>query len=135
MENFFTRLDGPTFLVRPPSFVVLDLDNPTSSNPTILRCIVDSFPRSRISWYRYGRKLVDGSTFSLENITKTDQQGVYFYRVETDGFEPIQEEFIIFIKGDVSSLSIKTIRLSSLFSFRKTIGFDSRSETSSSSIE
>ena len=72
-------------------------------NPPILRCLVDSFPRSRISWFRHGRKLVEGQTFSLENITKTDQQGVYSYRVETDGFESIQEEFIIFIKGFFSS--------------------------------
>ncbi|CAF3478455.1 unnamed protein product [Rotaria sp. Silwood1] len=91
---------APIFIVRPPKFVVLDFDNksPTSS-PMILRCIVDSFPRSKISWYRYGQKLVEGSVFNLENITTHEQQGLYSYRIETDGFETIHSDFIIYIKG------------------------------------
>jgi hypothetical protein len=44
-------------------------------------------------------KLADGSLFNLENITTIEQQGVYSYRIETDGFEPIEHEFIIYIKG------------------------------------
>ena len=51
--------------------------------------------------------MLDGPTFDLSNITKTDQQGIYSYRVETDGFEPIQEEFIIFIKGFLFSFSTR----------------------------
>ena len=78
----------------------MDLDTKSSSsNPTILRCIVDSFPRSTISWYRYGQKLVEGPSFNLENITTRDQQGIYSYRIETDGFETISNDFIIYIKG------------------------------------
>ena len=65
----------------------------------ILRCIVDSYPRSTITWYRYEQKLVEGSLFNLENITKREQQGIYSYRVETDGFEPIHSDFIIYIQG------------------------------------
>lgn len=65
----------------------------------ILRCIVDSFPRSQISWYRHGQKLAEGSLFNLENITTREQQGVYSYRIETDGFETITHDFIIYIKG------------------------------------
>lgn len=91
----------PIFIIRPPKFVVLDFENDSpSSNPIILRCIVDSFPRSKISWYRYGQKLVEGTIFNLENITTREQQGIYSYRVETDGFETINEDFIIYIKGN-----------------------------------
>ncbi|CAF3483535.1 unnamed protein product [Rotaria sordida] len=91
---------SPIFIVRPPKFVVLDFDDKSpTSNPMILRCIVDSFPRSRISWYRYGQKLAEGSLFNLENITTREQQGIYSYRVETDGFETLYNDFIIYIKG------------------------------------
>ncbi len=77
------------------------MDTKSSSlNPVILRCIVDSYPRSRILWYRYGQKLVEGSIFNLENITTREQQGTYSYRIETDGFEPINDDFIIYIKGN-----------------------------------
>jgi hypothetical protein len=93
-------LDPPIFIVRPPKFVVLDFDSKSLvSNPMILRCIVDSYPRARISWYRYGERLIEGSLFNLENITKREQQGIYSYRIETDGYETIQNEFIIYIKG------------------------------------
>ncbi len=86
--------------MRPPKFVVLNFDTKSPSNPVILRCVVDSFPRSRISWYRYGQKLVEGSSFNLGNITTREQQGLYSYRIETDGFEPITDDFIIYIKGN-----------------------------------
>ncbi len=94
------RIVAPIFIIRPPKFVVLDLDNQfSSSNPMVLRCIVDSFPRSTISWYHYGQKLVEGPLFNLENITTREQQGIYSYRIETDGFETIHNDFIIYIKG------------------------------------
>ncbi len=97
---FSSWIVAPIFIIRPPKFVVLDLDTKSSSsNPVIVRCIVDSFPRSTISWYRYGQKLVEGSLFNLENITTREQQGIYSYRIETDGFESINNEFIIYIKG------------------------------------
>jgi hypothetical protein len=96
---FILKSDAPIFIVRPSKFIVLDILSKTTVNPTILRCIVDSFPRAKISWYRYGEKISEGSHFHLENITSIDQQGVYSYRVETDGFDPIQDEFIIYIKG------------------------------------
>ncbi|CAF0720908.1 unnamed protein product [Adineta steineri] len=92
---------SPKFIVRPPKFVVLDFNNQQSSksNPVILRCIVDSFPRSKISWYRYGEKLIEGSLFNLENITTREQQGLYSYQIETDGFQTITDDFIIYFKG------------------------------------
>ncbi|CAF3704301.1 unnamed protein product [Adineta steineri] len=89
----------PVFIIRPPKIVVLDLNSKSSSNPTIIRCIVDSYPRSKIIWYRYGEIITEGSLFNLENITKRDQQGVYSYKIETDGFDTIQNDFIIYIKG------------------------------------
>ncbi|CAF3151348.1 unnamed protein product [Rotaria socialis] len=90
----------PTFVIRPPKFVVVDFDNKSpSSKPMILRCVVDSFPRSAISWFRYGHKIAEGSTFNLENITTREQQGLYSYRIETSGFETIHADFIIYIKG------------------------------------
>ena len=98
-KRSISSTDAPIFLIRPPKFVVLDLSTKSSSNPTILRCVVDSFPRARISWHRYGEKLADGALFNLENITTSEQQGIYTYRIETDGFQLIQEEFVIFIKG------------------------------------
>jgi hypothetical protein len=89
-------LDSPIFLVRPPKFVALDFDDKSA---VVIRCLVDSFPRSTISWYRYGEKLAEGSLFNLENITTREQQGIYSYRVDTDGFEAISNDFIIYFKG------------------------------------
>jgi hypothetical protein len=101
LNLFLSSIVAPIFIIRPPKFVVLNFDNKSpSSNPMILRCIVDSFPHSRISWYRYGERLVEGSIFNLENITTREQQGIYSYRIETDGFEPIINDFIIYIKGN-----------------------------------
>ena len=71
-----------------------------------LRCVVDSFPRSRISWHRYGDKLAEGSSLNLENITTLEQQGLYSYRVETDGFDTVTDDFIIYFKGRLSQSSI-----------------------------
>ena len=42
---------------------------------------------------------MDGSIFNLQNITTREQQGIYSYRIETDGFESINHDFIIYIKG------------------------------------
>ena len=92
-------IDPPIFIVRPPKFVVLDFDNKSSSSPTILRCIVDSYPQAKITWYRYGELIAEGSLFNLENITQLEQQGTYSYVIETDGFETIKNDFIIYIKG------------------------------------
>ncbi|UJR28849.1 hypothetical protein I4U23_010073 [Adineta vaga] len=89
---------APTFIVQPPKFVILDSNNKLS-DPVIIRCLVDSFPRARISWYRYGEKLAEGSSFNLINITTREQQGLYSYRIETDGFETITDDFIIYFKG------------------------------------
>jgi hypothetical protein len=85
------------FIVRPPKLIVLDLE---SKSPRIIRCLVDSYPRARISWYRYGEMISEGSIFNLENITKRDEQGLYSYRIETEGFETIKNDFIIYIKGN-----------------------------------
>lgn len=65
----------------------------------IIRCVVDSSPPSKISWYRYGHKIAEGSSFNLANITTREQQGRYSYRVETSHFETIHEDFIIYMKG------------------------------------
>ncbi|CAF3420390.1 unnamed protein product [Rotaria sp. Silwood1] len=89
----------PVLIIRPPKFVTVDLDSKSSSNPTVLRCIVDSYPRAKITWYRYGELIAEGSLFNLTNITKREQQGFYSYHIETDGFEPIKNDFIIYIKG------------------------------------
>ncbi|CAF4131040.1 unnamed protein product, partial [Rotaria magnacalcarata] len=89
----------PTFIVRPPKFVVVDLNSKSSLKPTILRCIVDSYPRSKITWHRYGEIIAKGLSFNLENITKREQQGIYSYRIETEGFETIKNDFIIYMKG------------------------------------
>jgi hypothetical protein len=35
----------------------------------------------------------------LDNITKRDEQGLYSYRIETEGFETIKHDFIVYIKG------------------------------------
>lgn len=78
--------------------MVLDLDS-KSSTSIVLRCIVDSFPRSQISWYRHGQKLAEGSLFNLENITTREQQGIYSYRIETEGFQTLEYDLIIYIKG------------------------------------
>lgn len=91
--------DQPTFVIRPPKFVALDFDNKSPLTPAVLRCIVDSYPRSKITWYRYGEIVAEGSLFNLENITKREQQGFYSYLVETEGFETIKNDFIIYIKG------------------------------------
>ncbi|CAF1231043.1 unnamed protein product [Adineta ricciae] len=90
---------APSFIVQPPKFVALDSNDKQSQNPTAIRCIVDSFPRARISWHRFGEKLAEGSTFNLTNITTREQQGFYSYRVETDGFETITDDFMIYFKG------------------------------------
>jgi hypothetical protein len=74
----------------------------------IIHCIVDSYPRSRITWYRYGEIINEGSLFNLENITKYDQQGIYSYRIETEGFETIKNDFIIYIKGNLKFCFKKT---------------------------
>jgi len=92
-------IDPPSFIIRPPKLVVLDLDSKSSLNSPIIRCIVDSYPRAKITWYRYGEIIAEGSSFNLENITKRDQQGTYSTRIETDGFETITHDFIIYIKG------------------------------------
>ena len=105
-DQFLLCIVAPIFIVRPPKFIVLDLDS-KSSNAIILRCIVDSFPRSQISWYRHGQKLAEGSLFNLENITTREQQGIYSYRIETDGFETISQDFIIYMKGLFSNLFIR----------------------------
>lgn len=97
--SFCSSTDPPVLIVRPPKVVVLDLHSKSSLNPTILRCIVDSYPRAKITWYRYGEMIADGSTFNLENITKREQQGVYSYRVETDGYDTIKHDFVLYIKG------------------------------------
>ena len=132
VDPFFFRLDAPIFIVRPPKFVVLDFDSHTSTNPTIVRCVVDSFPRSRISWFRYGQKLADGPLFNLEKITTSEQQGFYSYRVETDGFEPIHSDFIIYIKGMPGHYCSKEKSLSLSHSFcRQTFDLHSRVETPS----
>ncbi|CAF0792982.1 unnamed protein product [Adineta ricciae] len=89
----------PILVVRPPKVVVLDLHSKSSLNPTILRCIVDSYPRAKIIWSRYGEMVGEGSTFNLENITKREQQGVYSYRIETDGYDTIKHDFVLYIKG------------------------------------
>ncbi|CAF3628598.1 unnamed protein product [Rotaria socialis] len=89
----------PTFIVRPPKFVVVDLNSKSSLKPTILRCIVDSYPRAKITWHRYGEIIAKGLSFNLENITKREQQGIYSYRIETEGFETIKSDFIIYMKG------------------------------------
>jgi len=93
---FVFLLDPPMILVRPPKLVILDTDRRLSST---VRCLVDSYPRARITWYRFGDLIGQGSILNLENITKHNEQGVYVYRIETDGFEPIEEEFIVHIKG------------------------------------
>jgi hypothetical protein len=93
------KIDPPIFLIRPPKLVVLDFDKKLSIKPSIVRCLVDSYPRARITWYRYGELINEGSIFNLENITKRDQQGIYSYRIETEGFETIKNDFIIYIKG------------------------------------
>ncbi len=80
--------------------VVLDFQK---KSPIIVRCVVDSYPRAKITWYRYGEIINEGSVFNLGNITKQDQQGIYSYRIETDGFETIQNDFIIYIKGHFRS--------------------------------
>lgn len=90
--------DPPTIFVQPAKFVALDLEN-KASNPLTLRCLVDAYPRPKISWMRHGVVLEEGPTFHLENITKREQQGIYTYRIETDGFETIIKDFIIYIKG------------------------------------
>lgn len=41
----------------------------------------------------------EGNLLNLDHISKSDEQGLYSYRVETDGFETIQEEFIVHLKG------------------------------------
>ena len=97
IERLFS-VDPPVVFVRPPKFVVIDMDR-QSSNPTVVRCIVDSYPRARITWYHYGELLAEGSSFHLGNITKRDQQGIYSYRVETNGFETVTQDFIVFVKG------------------------------------
>ncbi|UJR20750.1 hypothetical protein I4U23_023868 [Adineta vaga] len=89
----------PVIIVRPPKVVVLDLHSKSSSNPRVLRCIVDSYPRANITWYRYGEMIAEGSIFNLENITKRDQQGIYSYRIDTDGYETIKNDFVLYIKG------------------------------------
>ncbi|CAF1010595.1 unnamed protein product [Rotaria sordida] len=89
----------PVLIVRPPKFVVLDLDSKSLSNRPILRCIVDSYPRAKITWYRYGEMIAEGSLFNLTNITKREQQGIYSYRIEADGFESIKDDLIVYIKG------------------------------------
>ena len=78
--------------------MVIDLER-KPLNPAVVRCIVDSYPRARITWYHYGELLVEGASFPLGNITKREQQGIYSYRIETDGFETVTHDFIIFIKG------------------------------------
>ena len=65
-----------------------------------MRCIVDSYPRAKISWYRHGEIVAEGPLFNLENITKREDQGIYSYRIETDGFETIKNDFIIYMKGN-----------------------------------
>ena len=100
-------LDAPRFIVRPPKFIALDSNDKQSQNPSAIRCIVDSFPRARISWYRFGEKLAEGSTFNLTNITTREQQGFYSYRVETDGFETITDDFMIYFKGRVLYTGLK----------------------------
>jgi hypothetical protein len=78
----------------------LDFDSKSHSiNPSVVRCIVDSYPRAKISWYRYGEMIGEGTVFNLENITKREEQGIYSYRIETDGFETIKNDFIVYIKG------------------------------------
>ncbi|CAF3867571.1 unnamed protein product [Rotaria sp. Silwood2] len=101
MTNTSIRLlirHPPVLIIHPPKFVTLNLDSKSSSNPTVLRCIVDSYPRAKITWYRYGEIIAEGSLFNLTNITKREQQGIYSYHIETDGFEPIKNDFIIYIK-------------------------------------
>lgn len=97
IDFFLFEIDPPIFIVRPSKLVILDLDSKTRP---IIRCLVDSYPRSKISWYHYGEMINEGSIFNLENITKRDQQGIYSYRIETEGFETIKDEFIIYIKGE-----------------------------------
>lgn len=75
---------------------MIDLD---SKVRPIIRCLVDSYPRAKISWYHYGEIINEGSVFNIENITKREQQGIYSYHIETDGFDVIKKDFIIYIKG------------------------------------
>jgi hypothetical protein len=91
-------LDPPTLFVRPPKFVVIDPERKTPQS-MILRCIVDSYPRARITWHHAGSNIAEGAFFHLNNITKHEQQGIYSYRIETDGFQTITNDFIIHIKG------------------------------------
>lgn len=81
----------------------MDLDSKSWPRPTV-RCIVDSYPRAKITWYRYGEIIAEGSVFNLSRITKREQQGIYSYHVETEGFETIKNDFIIYIKGSFSSI-------------------------------
>lgn len=90
--------DPPIIFLRPPKFVVIDFER-KSTNPSIVRCIVDSFPRAKISWFHQGQLVAIGPQFHLGNITKRDQQGIYSYRIESEGFETINADFIIHVKG------------------------------------
>lgn len=108
-----TRIVPPVFIIRPPKFIVLDLGKMPSISPIVVRCIVDSFPRSKVTWHRNGQELLEGPLFNLSNITTREQQGVYSYRVDTDGFESITENFIVYIKGlsrEFIIYSMKTTR-------------------------
>ena len=90
-------LDPPTIVIRPPNIFVIDFN---SRSPKIIRCLVDSYPPSIIRWYRHGQMIHQGGIFDLDNLTKREEQGVYSYRIETDGFETMEYELIIYIKGE-----------------------------------
>lgn len=117
--------------VRPPKVVVLDSLGGSFFNPTALRCLVDSYPRARITWHRYNDLIGEGSLFHLGNITKRDQQGVYSYRIETDGYETIKNDFIIYMKG---TSSIRAGLELTALSARQTVDLHPRSQTAHSHL-
>ena len=96
MDLSLCLVDPPIFVVRPPRIFILDFDSRSSK---IIRCLVDSYPPSRILWYRYGLLIHQGEQWNLTNLTKREDQGIYSYRIETDGFETLEYELIIYIKG------------------------------------
>ncbi|CAF1554239.1 unnamed protein product, partial [Didymodactylos carnosus] len=86
----------PTFIIRPPPFYLFEQQNKNNNN--VLRCLVDSYPKASVIWYRNGQIIQDGSILNIDNITQQKQEGLYTCQAYIDGFETITSNVVVYIK-------------------------------------